>query len=56
MMLIEDLKKDRNNSLKYRRTWVNRKKPLMRKQKSPLRSYRKTQSTEQNHPASKNGS
>ena len=45
MMLIEDFKRDINNSLKkYRRTQVNRLKPLNRKHKNLLKNYRITQS------------
>ena len=40
MMMIEDIKKDINNS---RRTQVNRQKPLKRKYKNPLKNYKKTQ-------------
>jgi hypothetical protein len=50
MMMIEDFKKDINNSLKkYRRTQVNRQKPLKRKHKhtNPLKNDRKTQSNRQ---------
>ena len=37
MMLIEGFKKDLNNTLKkYRRTWINRQKPVKTKQKNPL--------------------
>jgi hypothetical protein len=59
-MMTEDFKKDINNSLKeYRRTQVNRQKPLKRKHKNPLNSYRKThqagEGNEQNDPRSKNG-
>jgi hypothetical protein len=45
MMMIEDFKKDINNSLKkYRRTQVNSLKPLNRKLKISLKNYRKTHS------------
>jgi hypothetical protein len=57
MMLVEDLKKGINNSLKeiqensakqkylknYRKTLLNRQKSLKRKHKNPLKNYRKTQ-------------
>ena len=56
MMMIEDIKKDINNSLKEILENTNIKKPLKRAHKSPLKSYRKTQTDEekeQNHPGSK---
>jgi hypothetical protein len=54
MMMMVDFKKDINNLLKeiqekipplkkYRRTLVNRYKPLKRKYKHLLKNYRKTQ-------------
>ena len=42
MMMVEDIKKEFNNSLKYRRTLLNRKKTLKRKHKNPLKNCRKT--------------
>jgi hypothetical protein len=41
MMMVEDIKKDFNNSKKWRRTLLNRKKTLKRKHKNPLKNYRK---------------
>jgi hypothetical protein len=42
--MILDFKRDINNSVKkYRRTQVNRLKPLKRKNKNSLKNYRKTQ-------------
>ena len=45
MILIEDFKIDINNSLKHRRTLVNRWMSLKRKQNppAPLKNYRRTQ-------------
>jgi hypothetical protein len=43
MMLVEDFKRALITYLKtYRRTLINRKKPLKRKHKNPSRHYRKT--------------
>jgi hypothetical protein len=43
MMMVEDIKKDFNNSLKkYRRTLLNREKTLKRKHKNTLKNCRKT--------------
>jgi hypothetical protein len=59
MIVVEDFKKDINNSLKeiqentdkqvevlknYRKTLLNRWKSLKRKHKNSLKNYRKTQS------------
>jgi hypothetical protein len=42
--MIEDFKKDINNFLKkYKTTQVNRYKHLKRKNKNPIKDYRKTQ-------------
>jgi len=43
MMMIEDIRKDIDNSLKYRTTQVHKYKLLKRKHKNPLKNYRKTQ-------------
>jgi hypothetical protein len=45
MTMIEDFKKDINSNLKE--NTGNRKKPLKRKHKNPLKNYRKTQSNRQ---------
>ena len=42
MMMVEDIRKDFNNSLKkYRRTLLNREKTLKRKHKNTLKNCRK---------------
>jgi hypothetical protein len=44
MVMIEDFKKDRNNSLEeIQENTDKQQKPLKRKHKNPLKSYRKTQ-------------
>jgi hypothetical protein len=45
LMMIEDIKKDINNSLKEIQENTGKQlEPLKRKHKNPLKSYRKTQS------------
>ena len=41
MIMIEDIKKNKTPLRKYRKTQVNRWKPLKKKHKSPLKSDRK---------------
>ena len=45
MMLIEDFKKDINNSLEEIENRLKREKALKRKHKNPLKNYRKTKSS-----------
>jgi hypothetical protein len=42
MMMMEDIKKEINNSLKEIQGNTGKQKPLKRKHKNPLKSYRKT--------------
>ena len=60
MMMIEDFKKDINNSLKEIQENTGKQLEALEEQtKNPLKNYRKTQQTgegiDQNHPGSKNG-
>ena len=41
-MVVEDFKKYINNLKKYRRTRLNRYKPLEKKHRNPSRNYRRT--------------